>query len=73
MKIKTRIKAGITGDCSDAGCGLNHNQTAACALKVKTNVKAGSMPHNHNRTMARGLKIKTGVKAGPSDSPVIHD
>ena len=43
MKIKTHIKAGLAGgDCPDiGGCGLNHNQTMACALKIKSGVRAG--------------------------------
>jgi hypothetical protein len=44
MKIKTRIKAGLStgGDCPTiGGCGLNHNQTVAFGLKVKSGVKAG--------------------------------
>ena len=35
MKIKSNVKAGGS---------LNHNQTAARGLKVKTNVKAGVHP-----------------------------
>jgi len=55
MKIETNVKAGeIT---------LNHNQTAARSLKVRSKVKAGGMP-NHNRAVANGLKVKSGVKAG---------
>jgi hypothetical protein len=35
MKIKTNVKSGLRGD------SMNHNQTVARGLKVKTNVKAG--------------------------------
>jgi hypothetical protein len=43
MKIKTNVKAGATGG---AGAGrINHNQTVARGLKVKTTVKAGTFPH----------------------------
>jgi len=42
MKIKTNVKAGATtGECPTNGCGLNHNQTLARGLKVKTGIKAG--------------------------------
>ena len=46
MKIKTNVKAGSAGnDCPSAGgCGLNHNQTVAKGLKVKTGIKAGVCP-----------------------------
>ena len=72
MKIKTNVKAG--------GIALNHNQTAARALKVKPNVKADAVGNGdgggsnlqHNRTMARGLKVKTGIKAGPPDTPIVR-
>jgi hypothetical protein len=71
MKIKTSVKAGgssgdiIIGSTVKAGSlPPNHNQTAARALKVKTNVKAGYISAQHNQTMAHGLKVKTGVKAG---------
>ena len=39
MKIKTNLKAGV--DCTNTGCGSNHNQTMARGLKVKTGIKAG--------------------------------
>jgi hypothetical protein len=69
MKIKTNVKAGVDGPgCPEWGCGMNHNQTMARGLKVKTNVKAGYMTAQHNQTVARGLKVKTGVKAGPQPS-----
>jgi hypothetical protein len=65
MQIKTNVKAG--------GSTLNHNQTAARGLKVKSGAKAGSptlpLPPpdaetNHNQTVARGLKVKSNLKAG---------
>jgi hypothetical protein len=72
VKIKTNVKAGRNT--------LNHNQTAARALKVKPNVKAGAVRNGdgggsslqHNRTIARGLKVKTGIKAGPPDTPIVR-
>ena len=33
-------------------------------MKIKTNVKVGSLGPQHNQTMARGLKVRTNVKAG---------
>ena len=33
-------------------------------MKIKTNVKAGSLSPNHNQTAASALKVKTNVKAG---------
>ena len=65
MKIKTNVKAG--------GRELQHNQTVARALKVKSGIKAGldGIPHNHNQTMARGLKVKTGVKAGATNGDIV--
>jgi hypothetical protein len=71
MKIKTNVKA-VIGGCKPSDCGVNHSQTVARGLKVKTNVKAGkhgqcpiiTCGDNHNQTVARALKVKTGVKAG---------
>ena len=71
MKIKTNVKAG--SHCSTSDCGVNHNQTMASRLKVKTNMKAGLAGDpggQHNQTMARGLKTKTSIKAGGTDGDV---
>jgi len=70
MKIKTNVKAGAET--------LQHNQTVASSLKVKTDVKAGGSAGTFNvgsgptLMAARGLKIKTGIKAGPDDPPIIR-
>jgi len=44
MKVKTNVKAGRNDDCPLTGCGVNHNQTMAKGLKVKTGIKAGPAP-----------------------------
>jgi hypothetical protein len=33
-------------------------------MKIKTNVKAGSLTNNHNEKQVKGMVIKSGVKAG---------
>jgi hypothetical protein len=51
LRVKSKIKAGIPGDCDDWGCGMNHNQ-AIRRLRVRSNVKAGRIALNHNQTLA---------------------
>src|SRR5215831_19125632 len=59
MQIKTNVKAGVDGPvCPEWGCGMNHNQTVAHGLRVKSNMKAGAMQMQHNQIAARGLKVK---------------
>ena len=71
MKIKTKVKAGKHHDNKNHEWTLQHNQTIARGLKVKTNVKAGDMTLQHNQTVARGLKVRTNVKAG--DMSIQHN
>ena len=42
-------------------------------MKVKTNVKAGSLSPNHNQTAALDLKVKSDVKAGYVDPHGQHN
>ena len=72
VNIKTNVKASIWNQ--------QHNQTAARASKVKTDLKAGVvgdpnggyLSQQNNRIVARGLKVKTGIKAGPPDTPIVR-
>ncbi|HEY9430005.1 MAG TPA: hypothetical protein VI260_00815 [Blastocatellia bacterium] len=45
MKIKSNVKAGHASGAGGGAGRINHNQTVARGLKVKSNVKAGSFPH----------------------------
>jgi hypothetical protein len=58
MKIKSNIKAG--------GMNLQHNQTVARGLRIKSGGKAGGArgANNHNQTATRGLKVRSNIKAG---------
>ena len=47
MKIKSNVKAGGVGVPQGA---MNHNQTTARGLKVKTNIKAGVHPEPKRHT-----------------------
>ena len=49
MKIESIIKA-REGDA----IALNHNQTVARGLKVKSNIKAGGMNLQHNQAVRKG-------------------
>jgi hypothetical protein len=50
MKIKSKIKAGDSGD----KLASNHNQTVTRGLKVRSNIKAGGMNLQHNQTIRKG-------------------
>ena len=75
MKIKTNVKAGKHHDNNNKHreWTLQHNQTVARGLKVKSGVKAGGVRMQHNQTVAKGLKVKTGIKAGQNAPPIIRD
>jgi hypothetical protein len=69
MKIEKNVKADEHSN--------NQNQCVKPGMKVKSRVKAGSVPDspdrwskNHIQTVARGMKVKSRVKAGiVPDSP----
>jgi hypothetical protein len=47
-----------------AAIHFNFSRKETTSMKIKTNVKAGTLPPNHNQTVARGFMVKTNVKAG---------
>src|SRR5947209_1300682 len=66
---RTEPRSQRSGSVSPHGAWFVVRNTSAkeIVMKVKTNIRAGSLIGNHNEAQARaarGLKVRTGVKAG---------
>jgi hypothetical protein len=56
-----------------AQCVTSISKRRRTGIKIKSNVKAGSLAQNHNQTVTRGLKVKTNVKAGSAMKRANHN